>query len=80
MTGKLTKDQDPAAAETRPGVTWAKTDYTDKTQLTSILSGVHTVLSFMLNVENPSGAEQKVLIDSSIAAGVKRFAPSEWST
>jgi hypothetical protein len=34
----------------------------------------------MLNVENPSGAEQKVVIDSAIAAGVKRFAPSEWST
>jgi len=77
---RLTQVQDPATAETRPGVTWAKTDYTDKGQLTKILGGVHTVLSFMLNVENPSGSEQKVLIDSSIAAGVKRFAPSEWST
>ncbi|TVY34530.1 hypothetical protein LSUB1_G005750 [Lachnellula subtilissima] len=71
--------KDPAAVEDRPGVTWAKTDYTDKTQLASILHGVHTVLAFNSPVGDPNSMAQINVIDASIAAGVKRFAPNEWS-
>ena len=65
--------------EDRPGVTWAKTDYTDKAQLTSILEGVHTVLAFNSPIGDPSSTAQKMLIDAAVAAGVKRLAPNEWS-
>jgi hypothetical protein len=41
---------------------------------------VHTVLSFVVTTADPEGIVQKVLIDASIDAGVKRFAPSEWAT
>ena len=61
------------------GVTWTKTDYSDKKLLTSILGGVHTVLSFVGGPQDPSSAIQKNLIDAAVAAGVQRFAPSEWS-
>ena len=59
-----------------PGVTPVIVDYNDKEQLTRTLRGVHTVLSF---VGGPNIDVQQNLIDSSIAAGVKRFAPSEWA-
>ncbi|TVY36512.1 Quinone oxidoreductase [Lachnellula occidentalis] len=72
--------KDPAAVEVRPGVTWAKTDYTDKAQLTSILHGVHTVLAFNSPVGDPNSMAQRNVIGASIAAGVKRFAPNEWSS
>ena len=61
------------------GVTWTKTDYSDKKLLTSILDGVHIVLSFVSGPQDPGSAIQKNLIDAAIAAGVRRFAPSEWS-
>jgi hypothetical protein len=60
-------------------VTWVKTDYTDKAQLTGILSGVHTVLCFSSAHADAGSVAQKMLIDSAVAAGVKRFAPNEWS-
>jgi len=60
-----------------PGVTAVIVDYSNKEQLEGTLRGVHTVLSF---VGGPNIDVQKNLIDSSIAAGVKRFAPSEWAT
>jgi hypothetical protein len=44
--------------------------------LTAALSGVHTVLSFIS--WDPTLVVQKTLIKASIAAGVKRFAPTEW--
>ena len=66
-------------AENDPGVTWAKTDYSDKKLLTSILDGVHTVLSFVGGHQDPGSTIQKSLIDASVAAGVQRFAPSEWA-
>ncbi|TVY18061.1 hypothetical protein LARI1_G003681 [Lachnellula arida] len=72
--------KDPAAVEDRPGVTWAKTDYTDKAHLTSILQGVHTVFTFNSPVGDPSSIAQINVIDAAIAAGVKRFAPNEWSS
>ncbi|KAF4627982.1 hypothetical protein G7Y89_g10170 [Cudoniella acicularis] len=63
------------------GVTWRAVDYNDKNDLAEALQGIHTVLSFvgqaMAGQKNNS---QKILIDASIAAGVKRFAPSEYGS
>ncbi|QKX56215.1 uncharacterized protein TRUGW13939_03316 [Talaromyces rugulosus] len=50
--------------------------YEDQDELTAALSGVHTVLSFIS--WDPTLVAQKTLIQASIAAGVKRFAPTEW--
>jgi hypothetical protein len=38
------------------------------------------VLSFVTTQEDPASTVQKNLIDAAVQAGVKRFAPSEWST
>jgi uncharacterized protein YbjT (DUF2867 family) len=61
-------------------VTWVKTDYRDPDELTEILKGVHTVLSFITTQSDPENVSQKNLIDAAIRVGVKRFAPSEWAT
>ena len=55
-------------------------DYSDKAALTGLLEGVDTVLSFVVAASDPDGAVQKNLIDAAVAAGVRRFAPSEWAT
>jgi saccharopine dehydrogenase-like NADP-dependent oxidoreductase len=76
------RQQDPPPNDPNSGVTWAKTDYLDVKQLTSLLAGIHTVFSFVapyLDQEEAFNA-QKNLIDASIQAGVKRFAPSEWAS
>ncbi|KAJ4258834.1 hypothetical protein NW762_007921 [Fusarium torreyae] len=72
--------KDAPATEVAPGVKWFKTSYEDIEELSKILEGVHTVLSFMS--VSPGGTAtrpQENLIDASVQAGVKRFAPSEWS-
>jgi hypothetical protein len=61
-------------------VTWFKTSYQDLTELTEILQGIHTVLSFIVTQSDPGNISQKNLIDAAVQAGVKRFAPSEWAT
>ncbi|KAF5664458.1 2-hydroxyisoflavone reductase [Fusarium heterosporum] len=62
-------------------VTWAKTNYQDIDELAKVLEGVHTVLSFMsVGPEGTKGRPQENLIDASVKAGVKRFAPSEWAS
>lgn len=60
-------------------MTWVKTDYGDKVELIRILTGVHTVLTFSAAHADPGSVAQKTLIDAAIEAGVKRFAPNEWS-
>ncbi|KAJ5722024.1 hypothetical protein N7488_000059 [Penicillium malachiteum] len=60
------------------GTTWIKADYTSVEQLTQVLQGVHTVLSFVTESEGGGSPVQLNLIDASVNAGVKRFAPSEW--
>lgn len=45
-----------------------------------MLKGVHTVLCFIVVHLDPDNESQKRLIDAAIEAGVKRYAPSEWST
>lgn len=62
-----------------PGTEWRKIDYEDVAQLADALKGVHTVLSFIAGAGDSAYLPQKVLIDASIQAGVKRFAPSEWA-
>jgi len=72
--------KDLNATENIPGVEWVQTDYKDKQQLITILSGVNTVLSFIIAHADVDSVAQKLLIDASIEAGVKRFAPSEWAS
>lgn len=43
------------------------------------LTGVHTVISFIVAHLDVGSVSQRALIDASITAGVKRFAPNEWS-
>ena len=74
------KCQDPGETEAIPGVEWARAEYGNKDQIASLLGGVHTLLSFIDAVTDAGGLNQKSLIDGAILAGVKRFAPSEWSS
>lgn len=64
----------------KQGVRVVKVDYNDKDGLTTTLQGVEVVLSFVVAQSDPEGTAQKNLIDASVAAGVKRFAPSEWAS
>ncbi|WYZ44889.1 hypothetical protein EsH8_VIII_000205 [Colletotrichum jinshuiense] len=76
--------KDAPATELAFGVKWVKVDYSDAEHLAKALEGVHTVLSFLTGTVDPGsktqGNTQRDLIDASIRAGVKRFAPSEWVT
>ncbi|KAK7755000.1 hypothetical protein SLS62_003084 [Diatrype stigma] len=71
--------QDPSKYESLPGLTWTQVDYEDKADLVRKFQGVETVLCFFPVHLDPGNATQKRLIDAAIEAGVKRFAPSEWS-
>ncbi|EXJ73464.1 uncharacterized protein A1O5_03225 [Cladophialophora psammophila CBS 110553] len=68
-----------ASKLTLPGVETAQVDYNDQAGLIKHLQGVDTVLSFIVSHLDPDGTAQKNLVDASIAAGVRRFAPSEWA-
>ncbi|KAI9157963.1 hypothetical protein HJFPF1_05948 [Paramyrothecium foliicola] len=70
---------DPSSMPIISGVQWVQTTYEDTSQLAQIFAGIHTVLSFVDPVRDPVGDVQKRLIDAAVEAGVKRFAPSEWS-
>lgn len=70
--------QQPTSTESRFGVTWRTVAYDDRGGLMEVLRGVHTVLSFIQLLSDPDQQAQRTLIDASIAAGVKRFAPSEY--
>lgn len=52
-------------------------DYDSKDDLIESLKGTYTVLSFVQLLSDPDQTSQKNLINACIAAGVKRFAPSE---
>ncbi|KAK4173322.1 hypothetical protein QBC36DRAFT_220840, partial [Triangularia setosa] len=60
------------------GTTPIKVDFHNQDELVKVLQGTHTLLSFVVAQSDPEGTVQKNLIDAAIAAGVKRFAPSEW--
>ncbi|KAF4634203.1 hypothetical protein G7Y89_g3898 [Cudoniella acicularis] len=65
---------------TKQGLDAVQVKYTNKAQLVELLRGVHAVLSFVVVASDPGNVAQKNLIDASIEAGVKIFAPNEWST
>ncbi|KAK6330097.1 hypothetical protein TWF718_003525 [Orbilia javanica] len=69
-----------ATTSTPPEVCWKTVDYNDKEGLTKALHGTHTLLSFVQILSDPDQISQKNLIDAAIAAGVKRFAPSEYGS
>ncbi|KAK6508683.1 hypothetical protein TWF506_010762 [Arthrobotrys conoides] len=62
------------------GVTHVQTTYDDVEELVQVLQGVHTVLCFIVSQSDSGNVSQKNLIDASVKAGVKRYAPSEWAT
>ncbi|KAF5023091.1 hypothetical protein F66182_4848 [Fusarium sp. NRRL 66182] len=70
--------QDAPEKEIAPGARWFKTAYDDMEELAEALEGIHTVLSFITIAPGGSNKSQENLIDASIRAGVKRFAPREW--
>ncbi|KAI4600015.1 hypothetical protein KJ359_001116 [Pestalotiopsis sp. 9143b] len=72
--------KDPESIPTLPGVEWIKTLFEDKTELVSLLTGVNTLFCFFPAQLDKDGEAQKRLIDAAVEAGVKRYAPSEWST
>ncbi|CAM1511836.1 Fc.00g093490.m01.CDS01 [Cosmosporella sp. VM-42] len=76
----LLSRKDIPDVETPYGVTWVKANYTDPAELAKTLHDVHTVLSFIDTFSDEGGVSQKSLIDAAVLAGVKRFAPSEWSS
>jgi hypothetical protein len=59
-------------------INWRKVNYDDKEDLAKALQGVHTVLSFVQTLSDPTQSAQKNLIDAAIMVGVRRFAPSEY--
>ncbi|KAK7453155.1 hypothetical protein CaCOL14_004998 [Colletotrichum acutatum] len=72
--------KDPSSLPQFQGVKYIQTSYQDEKELVEILTGVETVLSFIVAHTDPNAETSKRLIDASIKAGVKRFAPSEWAT
>jgi uncharacterized protein YbjT (DUF2867 family) len=79
FSSSITDPSPKASAKTGiPGVTVRAVDYDSKSELVEALRGIHTVLSFIQLLSDPESKSQKNLIDASVLAGVKRFAPSEW--
>jgi uncharacterized protein YbjT (DUF2867 family) len=71
--------QEGSARDCPPGVAWRSVNYNDKNDLAEALRGIHTVFSFVNQVvADHNNNSQRNLIDASVAAGVKRFAPSEY--
>ncbi|KAI5861226.1 hypothetical protein GGS23DRAFT_598750 [Durotheca rogersii] len=68
--------ENPPPAEIR----WQVVDYGSKESLAAALRGTHTLLSFVQILSDYNHRSQKNLIDAAIAAGVKRFAPSEYGS
>ncbi|KAH7125664.1 NmrA-like family protein-like protein [Dendryphion nanum] len=62
-----------------PNVTYQTIDYTNQAALVSALTGIEVCLSFLVAHLDTDCTVQKNLIRACIAAGVPRFAPSEWS-
>ncbi|KAK6361029.1 hypothetical protein TWF730_007144 [Orbilia blumenaviensis] len=75
----LTRKATPPTS-TSPGISWKTVDYGNREQLIKALHGTHTLLSFIQILSDPDQISQKNLIDAAIAAGVKRFAPSEYGS
>ncbi|OJD25370.1 hypothetical protein ACJ73_03261 [Blastomyces percursus] len=62
-----------------PRITWRKVDYSDKSSLTEALRGIDTCISTAASFDDKSFADGQIrLVDACIAAGVRRFVPSEF--
>lgn len=72
--------QEKPASGAPSGTSWAKVDYDSVTSLSTELKNVDVVLSFIVVLTDPDNIAQRNLIDASVQAGVRRFAPSEWAT
>jgi hypothetical protein len=59
-------------------VDYKRVDYTSLESLTEALHGYDVCLSFLVVHNDTNNTVQKNLIHACIAAGVRRFAPSEW--
>ncbi|KAF2742001.1 NAD(P)-binding protein [Sporormia fimetaria CBS 119925] len=68
------------ATNDRPetGVSYRKVDYSSVAHLTEALRGYDVCLSFLVIMSDEAYQAQINLIDACAAAGVNRFAPSEW--
>ncbi|TPX69822.1 hypothetical protein SpCBS45565_g02240 [Spizellomyces sp. 'palustris'] len=70
----------PNPSLTTLGVDVRPIDYTSHTSLVKALENVHTVISCIATEGEALVAVQIKLIHAAEAAGVKRFAPSEWAS
>jgi hypothetical protein len=61
------------------GVTVVSVDYNDHKQLVQALQDVHTIISCIADLNESCRDAQLALLKAALAAGVKRFAPSEWA-
>jgi acetolactate synthase small subunit len=61
------------------GVTVVSVDYNDHQRLVQALQDVHTVISCIADLNESCRDAQLALLKAALAAGVKRFAPSEWA-
>lgn len=60
-------------------MTWRRVSFEEKAELVRELQGAEVVLNFIVVNDDPNNTVGKLVIDASIEAGVKRFAPSEWA-
>ncbi|KAK9770739.1 putative NmrA-like domain-containing protein [Seiridium cardinale] len=63
-----------------PGLQWIQTSYQEKSELVQLFRGINTVLCFLTVHTDNENETQKRIIDAAVEAGVKRYAPSEWSS
>ncbi|EDU47124.1 NmrA-like family protein [Pyrenophora tritici-repentis] len=68
----------PSTPHPSSNVSYKQVDYTDRAALTTALNGIHTLLSFFVVHLDVDNTAQKNLLHAALAAGVTRFAPSEW--
>ena len=78
---KVFTRQDPSSVPelTAKGVEVVKVDYSDHRSLVQHLQGVHTVIVTLIALDDSCITSQVNLLNASLEAKVKRFAPSEWA-
>lgn len=78
---KVFSRQEPSTSSdlTAQSVEVIKVDYSDHATLVKELQGVHTVISCLLAADESYIEAQSNLLEASLEAKVKRFAPSEFS-
>ncbi|KAK1981749.1 hypothetical protein LZ30DRAFT_760360 [Colletotrichum cereale] len=70
-----------APSNEKRGIAWKKVDYNSQESLVAALAGIDTLLNFVATADMDAAFElQKALAQAAVKAGVRRFAPSEWSS